>query len=253
MHLLEVNELNKYFGGLQAVNQVSFNVKSGLIKAIIGPNGAGKTTLFNLISGALPLSSGKIKFSNKDITGLKPYEIAKKGIIRTFQNVRLFRNMTVLENVMIGRHIRSKAGFLSGILNLPWTWKEEKSIREEALKHLELLGAADLYNNEIGSLPFGKQRAVELTALACEPVILLLDEPASGLNIYETKELAKLINAIREKGITILLVEHDMSLVMDICDEIVVLNFGRKIAEGKPHEIQTNREIINIYLGDENA
>ncbi len=251
---LEIKELDKFFGGLHAVNQVSFGVKAGLIKAVIGPNGAGKTTLFNLISGSIKPSSGHVRFRGEDITNLKPYQIARKGIIRTFQNLKLFRHMTVLENVMIGRHTRSKAGFISAFLNLPWTWKEERSIKEEALKAIELTGIKDVCHKEAGSLPFGKQRAVELArALASEPTLLLLDEPASGLNIHETKELSRLILEIRDRGITILIVEHDMSLVMDISDEITVLNFGRKIAEGKPHEIQKNKKVINIYLGDENA
>ena len=252
--LLEVISVTKRFGGLSAVNDVSFSVNPGRIKAVIGPNGAGKTTLFNLVSGALPLSAGQVFFENQAITGLKPFEIARRGIVRTFQNIKLSGHMTVLENVMIGRHIRSKAGFLSGMLNLPNTWKEEKSIREEALKALETLKIGHLADKETGSLPFGSQRSVEFArALACEPKLLLLDEPASGLNIYETQELSRLISDIRDKGITILLVEHDMSLVMEICDEIAVLNFGKKIAEGTPHEIQTNKEVVQIYLGDEDA
>ncbi len=254
MQFLELLDIDKYFGGLHAVNRVSFSVEKGKIKAIIGPNGAGKTTLFNLISGSLPLSNGRINFQNENITGLKPYQIAGKRIIRTFQTVKLSRNMTVLENVMIGRHIRSRTGFFSGMLNLPGSWKEEKSIRESAMTVIEMLGISEYLDKEAGSLPFGIQRSVEFArALACEPSLLLLDEPASGLNIYETKKLAKIIAGIREKGITILIVEHDMSLVMDISDEIVVLNFGIKIAEGKPADIQKNREVINIYLGDENA
>jgi branched-chain amino acid transport system ATP-binding protein len=254
MKILEVNELDCFFGGLHAVNKVSFSLEKGSIKAIIGPNGAGKTTLFNLISGVITPSSGNVLYCDEDITGLRPFQIAKKGIIRTFQNLKLSGHMTVLENVMIGRHIRSHAGFLSSILKLPSARKEEKSIREEALSALETLHIADYKDRLVSGLPFGIQRCVEFArALACEPSLLLLDEPASGLNMYETKEIAELIRDIREKGITILIVEHDMGLVMDISDEIVVLNFGVKITDDKPYNIQRNSEVISIYLGDEDA
>jgi branched-chain amino acid transport system ATP-binding protein len=250
--LLEVCGLNRFFGGLHAVANVSFSVKEGLIKAIIGPNGAGKTTLFNLISGSLRPSSGKTIFQQKLITGLKAHEIARRGIIRTFQNIRLCAHMTVLENTMLGRHTRSRAGFLAGMLNLPWSWSEEREIREKSLSILKLLSLEDLFNTEASSLPFGKQRAAEFArALAAEPKLLLLDEPASGLNLHETEELAELIIKIRDLDMTILLVEHDMSLVMDICDEIVVLNYGEKIAEGTPSEIQKNQDVIRIYLGED--
>lgn len=249
--LLEVRQVNKYFGGLHAVQDVSFTVQPGVIKAIIGPNGAGKTTLFNLITGNFPVSSGSIHFEEGPITGLKPYQIAEQGILRTFQNLKLAGHMTALENVMIGRHTKSRANFGAGILNLPFTWKEEKEIREEAFTFLTMLGIENLADAVAGSLPFGQQRAVEFArGLAAEPKLLLLDEPASGLNIYETEELGELITRIRDNGITILLVEHDMSLVMDISDEILVLNFGRQIATGSPSEVQKNQEVINIYLGD---
>ncbi len=249
--LLKVEELNRYFGGLHAVNNVSFNVKKGQIKAIIGPNGAGKTTLFNLISGSLKASSGKTFFNDHLITGYKPYQIANKGITRTFQNVQLFPHLTVLENVMIGRHIKSRAGFFAGMLNLPFTWKEEKNIKDKSLNLLELLSLYTLKDEESANLPFGKQRLVEFArALATEPELLLLDEPAAGLNIHETEELADQIIKIKDMGITILLVEHDMSLVMNISDEIVVLNYGEKIAEGPPKIIQKNRKVIKIYLGE---
>ncbi|MGW8287840.1 MAG: ABC transporter ATP-binding protein [Desulfobulbales bacterium] len=254
MALLEVQNLNRRFGGLQAVNNVSFNVEQGMIKAVIGPNGAGKTTLFNLIAGNLPANSGKVYFNKTQINGRKPYQIAKLGISRTYQNIKLFQGMTALENVMLGRHIRSKAGFMAGMLNLPWTWAEEKRIREKAWEYLELLGVTECADTEIGNLSFGQQRGVEFArALATEPTLLLLDEPAAGLNIYETAEIGRLITKIRESGITVLLVEHDMSLVMDISDEIVVLSFGEKIAEDLPHSIQQNEEVIRIYLGDEDA
>ena len=252
MALLEIQNLNRRFGGLQAVNNVSFNVEQGIIKAVIGPNGAGKTTLFNLIAGNLPANSGKIYFNNERISGRKPYQIAKQGISRTYQNIKLFHGMTALENVMLGRHIRSKAGFMAGMLNLPWTWSEEKKIKEKSMEYLDLLGVADCAETEISNLSFGQQRGVEFArALASEPTLLLLDEPAAGLNIYETAEIGRLIMKIRQSGITILLVEHDMSLVMDISDEIVVLSFGEKIAEDLPQNIQQNEEVIRVYLGDE--
>lgn len=254
MSLLEVSGLSRSFGGLRAVDGVGFAAEADRITAVIGPNGAGKTTLFNLIAGSLEPDSGKVAFEGEDITGMKPFRVARKGIARTFQAVRLSKKMTALENVMIGRHVRSRAGFASGLLAAPWTRGEERSIREEAMKAIELLGIAEYSDRETGGLPFGIQRSVELArAVASEPRLLLLDEPASGLNVRETKALAELIGRIRGRGIAILVVEHDMSLVMDISDEIVVLNFGKKIAQGKPREIQANREVIDIYLGEDDA
>jgi len=252
MPLLEIQNVNRYFGGLHAVNNVSFNVEKDMIKAVIGPNGAGKTTLFNLIAGNLPINSGTIQFNGKAIHGRKPYQIARSGISRTYQNIKLFHGMTALENVMLGRHIQSRAGFMAGMCNLPWTWAEERHIREKAMELLDLLGVAEQADTEVSGLAFGQQRAVEFArALATEPTLLLLDEPAAGLNIYETAEIGELIASIRDRGITVLLVEHDMALVMDISDEIVVLSFGEKIAEDKPGAIQQNEEVIRVYLGEE--
>jgi branched-chain amino acid transport system ATP-binding protein len=251
---LEIRELSRSFGGLKAVNDVSFMVRTGSIKSVIGPNGAGKTTLFNLISGMLPCDSGIILQNGRDITGFQPHRIAKLGISRTFQTTKLFSRMSVLENVMVGRHPRTRAGFLSGVLNLPWTWKEEREIRERSLELLGTLGLNDAAGEPASNLPFGKQRLLEIArALATEPSLLLLDEPAAGLNIYETREMADIVLKIREWGITVLLVEHDMSLVMDISDEIVVLNYGRKVAEGEPAQIQRDPEVIRIYLGGDHA
>ncbi|MFW6235842.1 MAG: ABC transporter ATP-binding protein, partial [Desulfovibrionales bacterium] len=214
-------------------------------------NGAGKSTLFNLIAGNLSLDSGSVVFHDQPIHGLKPYQIARKGISRTYQNLKLFHGMTALENVMIGRHVRSRSGFVSGMLHLPRTWKEERSIREKAWELLELLEITTIADVEVSNLSFGEQRSVEFArALATDPSLLLLDEPAAGLNIYETAEIGELITRIRDRGITVLLVEHDMSLVMDISDRIMVLSFGRKIAEGLPREIQQNREVVSIYLGE---
>jgi branched-chain amino acid transport system ATP-binding protein len=250
--MLELTTVHKYFGGLHAVNNVSFKVKPGAIKAVIGPNGAGKTTLFNLIAGGLAPSSGTITFQGRPIQGLKPHRVASLGMARTFQNIKLFHGMTALENVMLGRHIRSRCGFLAGMFNLPRTWKEEKDIRARSMELLDLLGIARYAEVEATSLAFGQQRAVEMArALATEPDLLLLDEPAAGLNIYETAEIGRLIGQIRDMGITVLLVEHDMSLVMDISDEIVVLSFGEKIAEDVPEKIQRNPDVIRIYLGED--
>jgi len=252
MALLEVRKLDKSFGGLRAVGDVSFSVPEGSIKAVIGPNGAGKTTLFNLITGNIPADRGEIVFNGQPVQKMQAWRIATLGMSRTFQNIKMFHGMTALENVMVGCHAKSKAGFLSGMFNLPWTWKEEKEIRQRSMELLDLLEIGEFADVDGSSLSFGQQRAVELArALASDPTLLLLDEPAAGLNIYETAELAKLISRIRDLGITILLVEHDMSLVMDISDQITVLSFGEKIAEGTPMEIQNNPEVIKIYLGED--
>lgn len=254
MKLLEIHRLSRSFGGLRAVHDISFSVSKGQIKAVIGPNGAGKTTLFNLISGYLKPDSGITSFKSNHIQGLEPHKIARSGLSRTFQHIRLFPKMTALENVMVGRHTQSRAGFVAGMLNLPWTMKEERAIREKAITIMELIGIADLAAADATSLSFGQQRGVELArALACEPELLLLDEPAAGLNMKDTAVVAQQIASIRERGVTVLIVEHDMSLVMNISDEIVVLNYGQKIAEGVPLEIQKNPEVIRVYLGEEDA
>ncbi len=251
MSLLDLSQLHKRFGGLHAVNDISFGVEADSIKAVIGPNGAGKTTLFNLITGTLKATAGQVHFKGENIQGRKPHQIAACGIARTFQNIKLFHDMTALENVMVGRHLRSRAGFLASMLNLPWTLREERQIRDKALELLELLEIADYADVEATSLAFGQQRAVEFArALALEPTLLLLDEPAAGLNIQETAEVGRLITRIRDLGITVLLVEHDMSLVMEISDEIVVLSFGEKIAEDVPNAIQNDPEVIKVYLGE---
>jgi branched-chain amino acid transport system ATP-binding protein len=252
--LLETVDLNRYFGGLHAVQDVSFTARAGDIKAIIGPNGAGKTTLFNLIAGSFPPHSGTVLFKGKDITNLKPHAIAKRGLLRTFQTTKLFPHMTVVENVMVGRHTQSKAGFVAGMLNLPFTWREERTIQEKAVEILDLLKLIEWKDELAGNLPFGRQRMVEFArAIATEAELLLLDEPAAGLNIHETAELSELLRSIRDLGKTLLIVEHDMSLVMDISDEILVLDHGMKIAEGDPETIRKSPEVIKVYLGEDDA
>jgi branched-chain amino acid transport system ATP-binding protein len=252
--LLETRSLDRSFGGLHAVKDVSFDVTRGAIKAIIGPNGAGKTTLFNLIAGTIAPHGGAVLFRGKPITGWKPHAVAGLGIARTFQTTKLFSHMTVLENVMVGRHTRTRSGFFAGMLNLPRTWREERESRTKAAAILEDLGLGAYAGQIASNLPFGRQRLVEFArALATEPALLLLDEPAAGLNIYETNELAELIVRIRDWGVTCLVVEHDMSLVMNISDDVVVLDQGQKIAEGPPRVIQRNPEVIRIYLGDNHA
>ncbi len=248
--LLEVENVRRSFGGLVAVDGVSFRVVPGQIKGLIGPNGAGKTTLFNLVCGLLRPDAGRIAFQGRPIEGWKPYRIARAGISRTFQNPSLFLQMNVLENVMVGRHSRARRGFLGCALRLPGQAAEERAIRQAAMQQLEVVGLAHLAMFPAGSLPFGQRRLVELArALATEPRMLLLDEPASGLNTKEKEDLADLIRQIRDRGITLLLVEHDMSLVMRLADEIVVLHHGARIAEGPPQVIQNDPTVINVYLG----
>jgi branched-chain amino acid transport system ATP-binding protein len=250
--LLEVHGLSKEFGGVRAVADVEFAVRDGQIKAMIGPNGAGKTTIFNLITGVVLPSHGSIRFKGRELAGLKPYRIASLGIGRTFQTVQLFGEMTVLENVMLGCHRRSRCGILASSLRLPSTRREERGIREKSLAILETMGLREKAGQIAASLPYGEQRLTEIArALAMEPVILLLDEPAAGLNRREKARLGGLVRQLRERGITIFLVDHHMDLVMGISDEVLVLNYGEKIAEGPPAEVQRHRDVIVAYLGDE--
>ena len=251
MALLEVQGVRRSFGGLVAVDGVSFEVAAGQIKGVIGPNGAGKTTLFNMISGLIKPEVGQIRFKGRPIEALKPYQIARAGISRTFQNPSLFLQMNVLQNVMVGRHSRTRWDFFGCGLRWPGQRREERAIREAALAQLEGVGLAKLADSPAGALPFGQRRMVELArALATEPEMLLLDEPASGLNTREKEELGELIREIRDRGITILLVEHDMSMVMSLSDDILVLHNGRPIAEGKPQVVQNDPKVVSVYLGE---
>ena len=248
--MLELDTICRNFGGLKAVHEVCGRIDAGRITALIGPNGAGKTTLFNLVTGLFPVTSGSIRFLNRDITGLPPYRIAALGIARTFQNIRIFGNMTVRENVMVGLHTRSSREFLSTALRLPGVRKEERRIREEAESALEFVGLADLADANAASLPFGSQRILEIArALALQPKLVLLDEPAAGLNSHETLLLCELIRRILDRGVTVFLVEHDMELVMQVSHMVIVLDNGRLIACGTPSEIQENPEVIAAYLG----
>jgi branched-chain amino acid transport system ATP-binding protein len=250
--LLEVSALSKRFGGLQAVRDVSFRVEKGTVKALIGPNGAGKTTLFNLVSGVLPPDAGRVALRGEPIQGRAPHRVAALGLSRTFQQIRLFAQMSALENVMVGVHPRSRAGFLAGMFHLPWTWREEREIERRARAALDFVGIPELAELEATSLSYGQQRAVELArALAADPELLLLDEPAAGLNMRETSELAKLIGRIRGRGVTVLIVEHDMGLVMNVSDEVAVLSYGEKIADAAPRAVQQDAEVIRVYLGDD--
>jgi len=250
--ILQVADIKMAFGGLLALLDLRFTVRQGTIKAIIGPNGAGKTTLFNIITGIFPPTDGTIRFKDKVISGLKPHQIAQLGISRTFQTVELFGNMSVLENVMVGRHVRSKGSLVATGLRLPGVLKEERRMRRQAEEILDFVGLGAKALEQAGNLPLGDQKALEVArALATSPQIICLDEPAAGLNEQETKGLSAIIREILGRDITVLLVEHDMSLVMDISDEIVVLNYGRKIAEGPPKQIQEDENVITAYLGED--
>lgn len=250
--MLRVEGITQIFGGLTALEDVSFTVTPKSITGVIGPNGAGKTTLFNIVTGLYTQTRGTVYLDEKNISFFEPETLAGLGLVRTFQNIELFGQMSVLENVMVGLHTKSRSGILSCSFRLPHQIREERLIREKALHWLDFTGLSDLADVAAGNLPFGKGRLLEISrALAVEPQIILMDEPAAGLNSRETAELAELIRKIRDLGITIVLVEHDMELVMNVCEAIVVLNLGKKLAEGTPREIQENPAVIAAYLGED--
>ncbi|WP_347489037.1 ABC transporter ATP-binding protein [Desulfoscipio sp. XC116] len=250
--LLNVSGITKSFGGITAAVNVGFGVSEGSISALIGPNGAGKTTIFNLITGTLKPEKGAISLDGKHLVGLKPYQIAEAGVTRTFQNLQLFGDMTVLENVITGAYLKGGTGFIKSLFCRPGKSREDRMIKDEATNLLEEVGLGEAAGLSAATLPFGQQRLLEIArALASGPRLLLLDEPAAGLNSAETKVLAAYLKRLREKGLTMMLIEHDMDTVMEVADHVVVLNFGEVIAEGTPHEIQANPEVIKAYLGED--
>jgi branched-chain amino acid transport system ATP-binding protein len=248
--MLEVNNLTKTFGGVKAVQDVSFSIKEGAIHSVIGPNGAGKTTLFNLISGIYTPNEGQIVFRGEDVAGKSADQLARRGMSRTFQNLQVCMNMSALDNVMVGAHLRLNAGLFAGMIRLPKLSRADRACRDEAAELMQFVGVGQYAKHHASQLPYGALKRLEIArALAARPELLLLDEPAAGLNHTETAEIDALIRKIAQSGVTVVLVEHDMKLVMNLSDHVLVLDYGKKLAEGTASEVRVNPDVVAAYLG----